>query len=613
MRYNLPESADEHEQEENSILALKNILKNKNFIIRDIRENDYGVDLNIEVKIVGNNKKYASNFISQVQIKDKINSENIKNKDGTYSFPVKTKTINYLSNQPASLFLIYLEDEDQIIWEWVNEIEKYAINKIGNINSQDNITYRFSKFLNSEAVNEIYGQIIRIGEKIKDYKDLILDKHSVDIIKHKNLIKSFNKSNEMIKEYINSKNYKKALKLSTNLADLLKDEDSYNSCAGLSYCVGDYKKALKFCNKSISINSNNSVTHLIKGSSLIRLKDYEEAKASIQASLSICESTDAYNEYGLLEFLLNNFNDSIKYLEKSIKLNVNNETAYLYLGKIYSSILNFNKAEYNLQKVIEINPENADALALLGENYFNQDKYENAIEYFNKSLDYDSKNNKSLLGMGLALISINRLEKGIIYISEWCVIHQKKILNKEKGILIVNIGWNKTICFAVTPTNKEEIKLVFSDGTEIPVKLPNKKDFIHIGILSNNIEDWVIPLVGKVFAKKKTFNYIMKELENNLELINFPKSNGQDNYFEFSNSTKLLIEEEKDRVYIELNFKEFAIYGYTDREYNKKGFYEFIKYYNKYDFFQVTLCCIEDKKEISFTVNGNVTIKKLEN
>lgn len=86
MDYNLPESADEHEQEENSILALKNILKNKNFIIRDIRERDYGVDLNLEVKIVGKNKKYASNFLSQVQIKDKINSETIKNKDGTYSF-----------------------------------------------------------------------------------------------------------------------------------------------------------------------------------------------------------------------------------------------------------------------------------------------------------------------------------------------------------------------------------------------------------------------------------------------------------------------------------------------------------------------------------------------
>lgn len=518
-----------------------------------------------------------------------------------------------MSNQPASLFFIYLEDEDQIIWEWVNEIEKYAINKIGDTKSQENITYRFGKVLNTEAVNEIYGQIIHIGEKIKDYKDLILDNHSVDIIKHENLINSFNKTDKMIKEYINSKNYKKALKLSINLANLLEDEDSYNCCAGLSYCIGDYKKTLKFCNKSLNINSNNSVTHLIKGSSLIRLRDYEKAKISIQNSLSICESSDAYTEYGLLEFLSNNFNASIEYLERSLKLNVNNETAYFYLGQIYSSIFSFTKAKNNLQKVIEINPKNAKALALLGENYYNQEKYENAIEYFNKSLDYDSKNDKSLLGMGLALISVNRLEKGIIYISEWCVIHQKKILNKEKGILIINIGWNKTICFAVTPTNKEEIKLVFSDGTEIPVRLPNKKDFIHIGILSNNIEDWVIPLVGKVFAKKKIFNYIIEELENNLELINFPKSNGQDSYFEFSNSTKLLIEEEKDRVYIELNFKEFAIYGYTDREYNKKGFYEFIKYYNKYDFFQVTLCCIEDKKEISFTVNGNVTIKKLEN
>lgn len=91
MEVNLPETTNQHEQEENSITAFRLVIGRSNFIIRDIRQNDYGVDLNIEAKLIGGNKKYASNYLCQIQLKDKLNSASIKNMDGTYSYEVKIK------------------------------------------------------------------------------------------------------------------------------------------------------------------------------------------------------------------------------------------------------------------------------------------------------------------------------------------------------------------------------------------------------------------------------------------------------------------------------------------------------------------------------------------
>ena len=78
MRKNLPEVVKEHEQEENSITAFRAVMRSSNFIIRDIRESDYGVDLNIEAKLIDDDKKYASNFLCQIQIKDRLDSSQMR-------------------------------------------------------------------------------------------------------------------------------------------------------------------------------------------------------------------------------------------------------------------------------------------------------------------------------------------------------------------------------------------------------------------------------------------------------------------------------------------------------------------------------------------------------
>lgn len=48
---------------------------------------------------------------------------------------------------------------------------------------------------------------------------------------------------------------------------------------------------------------------------------------------------------------------------------------------------------------------------------------------------------------------------------------------------------------------------------------------------------------------------------------------------------------------------------YTNGNYEKKGFHEFVKAYNRFNVFQVSLCDLKTKKEVFFTVNNNVKIE----
>lgn len=123
---NLPKVNKAHKQERRSITQFRVIMEGDDFIVRDYRESDYGVDLVLEL-IIGNGR-YASNYKSDIQLKDRIDSDSIRNKNGSYTYQISISNINYLSNSPNSLFVIYLEDKNIFVWEWIYEIEKMAIN-----------------------------------------------------------------------------------------------------------------------------------------------------------------------------------------------------------------------------------------------------------------------------------------------------------------------------------------------------------------------------------------------------------------------------------------------------------------------------------------------------
>ncbi|WP_031461892.1 DUF4365 domain-containing protein [Paenibacillus polymyxa] len=165
-RSNLPEVTQEHQQEWKSIRKFKEIMEDGRFIVREEGKIDFGIDLTLEVLL---NNKYASNYKINIQIKDKLNSETIKNNDLTYSYKLPIKTINYLLNSPNSIVVLYFEDVDKFVWEWAEIIKNDAYRKGIQFDNtrQETYTYRFSKSIDENMKKGLYKEIITRSELIK--------------------------------------------------------------------------------------------------------------------------------------------------------------------------------------------------------------------------------------------------------------------------------------------------------------------------------------------------------------------------------------------------------------------------------------------------------------
>lgn len=606
---NLPKAPDQHDQESISIAAFTLAMKKSDFIIRDVRQRDYGVDLNIEPKITNKNQKYATNYLCQIQIKDKINSVNIKNHDGSYSYSLVISNIYYLLSQPASIFMIYLEDQDKFLWEWIFEIEKFAERKnidLGKTN-QSELTYRFTKELNDKSIREIYDQVFQIGEKIRQHRKEIINSDEVDYLKYEKVLHSLKDKDQKIQQFIKAKNFKEAYKLCSKIADIVENEEYFSNTALLALLAGDYKKACRYSSKSLNINPKNHLVHLYLGSAYLKLKNYNKARNSIEKSLSIKETPEGYTEQGILEFVVGNIDKSIKDVETALILDETHETSNLVLGQIYTSMLSFTKATSYLKKVLEVNPKNAGALALLGTNYQESGKYTLAIDFYHKCLDYDEYHFNGLLGLALSKLLNGDIEEGILFISKWISIHHRRKIAKGQGLGIIYIGWEKSIFIGISPTNKNSIEIHLGDHIRIPVNLPNEKDKVIIGVLENVEESWKLPIVGKVFGDTSNFREVIKNLNERLTFIQDFTHKKQS--IDFYNETKLFIKEEKDRVYFEIDFNGYKVTGNTNGNYEKKGFLEFVKTFNRFNVFQVSLYDLKTKKEVFFTVNNNVKIE----
>jgi hypothetical protein len=73
-------------------------------------------------------------------------------------------------NQPNSLFVVYLEDEDTFLWEWCRRISQYLQSKTQP--GEGTIAYRFQKTLDQEAFGKIHQQIVSHSEMIRHLTEL---------------------------------------------------------------------------------------------------------------------------------------------------------------------------------------------------------------------------------------------------------------------------------------------------------------------------------------------------------------------------------------------------------------------------------------------------------
>lgn len=173
------------------------------FIIRDHTDNDYGTDMSLELIMPSG---YVTNFRSHVQLKSVKNGK--LNKDNSFSYPAPIKTINYLINQPNSLFIIYLENKNLFLWEWVDAINQSIKTKGIDLYTADrkDIVYHFNQKLNKESFSQIYNHILTQSTIVRDVLNILnvnndeqMIQFSIDAKESK--VKSSKEAEEKLKKY----------------------------------------------------------------------------------------------------------------------------------------------------------------------------------------------------------------------------------------------------------------------------------------------------------------------------------------------------------------------------------------------------------------------------
>lgn len=152
----LPQRPQEHVHSDLGVRKFCELFIDPWFIAREESKSDYGVDIVIEA--LTDNGKHPTNIRSHVQVKS---STKKPNEDGSYSYSVPFSNLNYLLNNPNSLYAFYSVKEDMLLYCTAESAYKtYTDTK--------NVTIHFKEVLDQHVVKNIHSQIMATSMSIRD-------------------------------------------------------------------------------------------------------------------------------------------------------------------------------------------------------------------------------------------------------------------------------------------------------------------------------------------------------------------------------------------------------------------------------------------------------------
>lgn len=152
----LPQRSQEHIYSDLGVRKFCELFNDPWFIAREEAKNDYGTDVVLEAII--DNGKHPTNVRSHAQVKASTKKPNA---DGSYSYSVSFSNLNYLLNNPNSLYIFYSVGEDKLFYCTAERAYK-------SYKGTKNVTVHFTDVLNRQAVKNIHSQIIATSMSIRD-------------------------------------------------------------------------------------------------------------------------------------------------------------------------------------------------------------------------------------------------------------------------------------------------------------------------------------------------------------------------------------------------------------------------------------------------------------
>jgi len=312
---------------------------------------DYGIDYNCE--ITTNQKVTGNNF--SIQLKGKETEHNLEN----IKINLKRSTINrWLVKLEPTMVIVYIVDENKAFWTW------FENDTIDLTSKNENFAISISRKNDLSKIN--WQMISQYVESIFSRRNLLYDTPKVD------------DQNRVAWQAFFDTKYEKALSLFYEiLNNNPKDASLLQAIALSEYKVFNYPKALVNINKALEIENNESF-NLNKASILTEQGFFNKDDSKIYEALKIYEelllnghsSYSLFYNYGSALTKLNEFEKSIFYFKKAIKIDPNQSEVWNNLGNSYMNIGQHDCEMNCYENALLINPNLAETLFSKGSSLF---------------------------------------------------------------------------------------------------------------------------------------------------------------------------------------------------------------------------------------------------
>lgn len=213
---------------------------------------------------------------------------------------------------------------------------------------------------------------------------------------------------------------------------------------------GKIEEAIECFDKELDINPINWQAFNFKGYCLLCLKKYEEAIICFEQSLTINDTkAESWGYLGTYYFLTNDIENSNKcfkkaehfdgnelsysliayhnynikeydkselYIEKTLSINENNESALNTKGLLYIAYEKYEKAICTFRDLIKINKSNSTYYGNLGYSYYLNKKSQQAKKALDKSISLDPKNSYTFNHLAILFCSQSKFITALEYI-----------------------------------------------------------------------------------------------------------------------------------------------------------------------------------------------------
>ena len=184
-----------------------------------------------------------------------------------------------------------------------------------------------------------------------------------------------------------------------------------------------YQRALNHLSKAITIDPKNYGGLTYYGSTLVELKEYDQARKCFKNLLGMkpdhSDATTYMNHLSQLYVSQNEFNKAIQACKILIKYQPGKKDHLISLANIYLEMRRVDTAEIILQNIILKDPSYSKSYSSLAEIYGRiKGNNKKAIEYLLKAYQLDPKNVPVLENLGIVNAMMGNFNKSIKYLNE---------------------------------------------------------------------------------------------------------------------------------------------------------------------------------------------------